>query len=161
MLVRVTKATRRWAAILAGTLYALCVVMPSASVAFGAGGHAAHCFTDEQLGFTHHHGSDFSHGQVDAQVGLHGHTPPQLPAHVHADGSQHRHDADHHPATADGDEGPAACCGLFGLTAMAVDPHLDLGAPTRHSSILPISLQELNGRGPERINRPPIALLTL
>ena len=144
-----------------GVLYALCVIMPSASIAFGAGRHAAHCFTDEQLGLTHHHEPDAGHGHIGASIEPHGHIRAQVQAHVHADHGAPRHDANHHPAPATGDEGQPPCCGLFGLTAMAVDPDLDLGAPTRHSSILPISPQELNGRGPDRINRPPIALLTL
>lgn len=134
-----------------GALYALCIIMPSASVALGAGDRPVHCFTDEQLGLTHVHqaGAAQSHAEGHAQ------------AHVHADGTTHHHDGAHHPATSDHRNDPAACCGLFGLTAMAVDPHIDLGVPSRHSSVLPMSLEKLTGRGPDRINRPPIVPLPL
>jgi hypothetical protein len=81
--------------------------------------------------------------------------------HIHADGTGHRHGETHHPGTSDRDSNPAACCGLFGVTAMAVDPQIELGAPSRHSSLLPVSFEELTGRDPDRINRPPIVLLPL
>jgi hypothetical protein len=156
MLVRLTKATRRCAAMLVGALYALCLIMPSASVALGAGDRPVHCFTDEQLGPTHIH-----------QVGVHqtgaahAHAEGHAQAHVHADGTTHGHDGPHHPAPSNKGNDPATCCGLFGLTAMAVDPHIDLGVPSHRSSILPVSFEKLTGRGPDRINRPPIVPLPL
>jgi hypothetical protein len=141
MLVRLTKARRRCAAMLIGALYALCIIMPTAAVALGAGDRPVHCFTDEQLGLTHVH-----------QPGV---------GHAHAEGTTHHHDGTHQPAKSGNGGDPAACCGLFGLTAMAVDPQLDLGAPSRVSSIIPLSLEKLTGRGPDRINRPPIVPLPL
>jgi hypothetical protein len=150
MLVRLTRAARRCAAIVIGALYALCVIAPAAAVAFGAGGHVAHCLTEEQLGLAHVHQADVG-GTHEA------HAKP----HVHADGSTHHHDGTHHPGAPDNHNDQAACCGLFGLTAMAVNPQLDLAAPLRKSSLLPVSLARLTGREPDRINRPPIALLSL
>ena len=149
MLVRVTRTARRCAATIVGVLYAFCVIVPSAAVAFG--GDAAHCFTADQLGLTHVHQPAAGHSHVEALGNQH----------VHADGTTHHHDGSHHPGTNDRNDSPAACCGLFGVTAMAVDPHLELGAPSQASSILPVSLEKLTGRGPDRINRPPIALLPL
>ncbi len=148
MLVRVTRAARRCAAIVAGALYALCVVMPSAAIAFGAGDHAAHCFNAEELGLvqTHHTG------------GGHAHLPEHAMPHVHADGTAHHHDGPHHPGAFGDGHDPAACCGAFGLTAMTVNPQVDLAAPAGRSSILPVSFAKLTGRDPDRITRPPIAL---
>ena len=137
-------------------LYALCVLTPAAAAAFGAGDLPAHCFTEQQLGL-HVHQPAAGY----AQAGAHGHDHSQTQAHVHADGAKHRHGASHHSGTGDRNNDPAACCGLFGVTAMAVDPQLDLGAPSRHSALVPASFEELTGRGPDRINRPPIALLPL
>jgi hypothetical protein len=136
---------------LIGALYALCILMPSASVALGAGDRPAHCFTDEQLGLSHvhHAGAGHAHAEGHAQ------------AHVHTDGTTHHHDGTQHPAPSRNGSDPAACCGLFGLTAMAVDPQLVLGAPSRHASIPPVSFEELTGCGPDRINRPPIVPLPL
>jgi len=143
---------------LVGVLYALCVVMPSAAVAFGAGEHPVHCLTDQQLGL-HVHQYAAGHGQGHAHPHPQAHEHAQ--AHLHAAGAMHRHGESRHPGPSDRDNDPAACCGLFGLTAMAVDPQLDLGMGWRKSSIVPLSFAELTGRGPDRINRPPIAPLSL
>src|SRR5262249_59776373 len=136
--------------IIVAALYASCVIAPTAAMAFDNGDHAAHCFSDEQLGLARAHRTAAGHAHAE------GHDK----ADVHADGATHQHDGTHPPKSGNGND-PAACCGLFGLTAMAVDPQLDLGVPSRHSSILPVSLDKLTGRGPDRINRPPIALLSL
>jgi hypothetical protein len=151
MLVRLTRTVTQWAAMIVGALYALCIIAPSAAMALGPGDHAAHCFTDEQLGLTHVHRADVGHAHAAGHVKVH----------VHADGATHHHDGPHHPATSGNGSDPAACCGLFGLTAMTVDPQLDLGAPSRHWSILPVSFDKLTGRGSDRINRPPIVPLPL
>jgi hypothetical protein len=151
MLVRLTRTVRQWAAIVVGALYALCVIAPAPAMAFGADAHPVHCFTDEQLGRAHVH---------QAAAG-HAHTDVHAKTHVHADGTPYHHDGAHHPAPSNKGNDPAACCGLFGLTAMAVDPQLDFGVPSRHSAILPVSFEELTGRGPDRINRPPIVPLPL
>jgi len=56
-----------------------------------------------------------------------------------------------------GDEGKAAnCCGLFSLVAVAGESSLILGPSSSASKLLPLALEALSGRGPERINRPPI-----
>jgi hypothetical protein len=134
-----------------GALYALCVIAPTTAIALGAGSHVAHCFTEEQLGLAQAHKSGVSHA----------HGERHAEAHIHADGTIHDHGGTHHSGTDERGDDPAGCCGLFGLIAMAVDPHLDLGGPSRHSSILPASFEKLTGRGPDRINRPPIAPLPL
>ncbi len=151
MLVRLTRTARVWAAIVLGALYVLAIVAPAAAMALGSGEHPAHCLTDEQLGLAHVHPAAAAQAHADTHADTH----------VHADGTMHRHDGAHHPGTSNGDSDPAACCGLFGLTAMAVDPHLDLGGPSRHSSIVALSFDKLTGRGPDRINRPPIVPLPL
>ena len=158
MLVRVTRTVRRRAATIVAALYALCVLMPAAALALGSADGPVHCFTDQQLGL-HVHQSVAAHGHSAA----HGHANLQMPAgeHVHSAHAPHRHDESHPPGTGDRSDHPATCCGLFGVTAMTVDPQLDLGAPSRHSSILPTSFEELTGRGPDRINRPPIVLMPL
>ncbi len=151
MLVRLTRTARLWAAIVLGALYVLAIVAPAAAMAFGTGEHPAHCLTDEQLGVT----------RVQPAAGGHVHADAHARTHVDADGRTHHYDGANHPAPSDRDHDPAACCGLFGLTAMAVDPHLELGAPSRHSSIVALSFDKLTGRGPDRINRPPIVPLRL
>jgi len=136
---------------LVAALYLLCVLFPSAAVAFAPGGRAAHCLTDEQLGLTHVHRADVGHQ----------HAAEHSTTHVHGDGAAHRHDGAPNPDGSGNGHDPAACCGLFGVTAMAVDPQLDVGAPPRRSSILPISFDKLTSRVPDRINRPPIIALPM
>ena len=150
MLVRVTRTARRYAAILIGALSALCVVAPSAAVAFAPGDRAVHCLTDEQLGLTRLHHADVGHA-----YGAH------AKAHVHADGATQHDDGTHHQGAPAKGNDPAACCGLYGLTAMAVDAQLDLPVPSRRSSLVPVSFERLAGRDPDRINRPPIILPSL
>ena len=102
---------------LVGALYALCVIMPSASVALGAGDRPVHCFTDEQLGLTHVH-------QAARRPRARGRTRQDRTSMPTA--RRITTTETHHPAPSDDGNDPAACCGLFGLTAMAVDPQLDL-----------------------------------
>src|SRR5215472_7070673 len=141
MLSRLTNGARRTAAGFIVLLYAVCLLMPPAAFAFGGGG-LAHCLT------------------VDGPAHVHGHDAAKMhvAAHLHADGSMRHHDGagmPQKPAKSHHDDGTAGCCGLFCITAMAVEAKTDLGLSGRRSSILPISFEELAGRGPDRIKRPP------
>jgi hypothetical protein len=135
-----TKRFRVKAAIVLAALYALCILAPSAAFAFSNNPNVAHCLTEEVITpAVHDHG-----GKV----------------HVHADGTTHRHHADgptqKHPGN--GGKGDiATCCGLFSVVAVAGEPGLILTVSSSASVLLPASREALSGRGPERINRPPIA----
>src|SRR3954468_22207795 len=85
--------TSRWhAAVALAALYAFCVLMPHAALAFSRA--AAHCLTDAPVAaHVHHH-----------------HTPA---THVHADGRVHTHHAPHtadDPADHDGAKHSGTCC---------------------------------------------------
>jgi len=141
MLSRLTNGARRTVAGFIVLLYAVCLLMPPAAFAFGGGG-LAHCLT------------------VDGPAHVHGHDAAKMhvAAHLHADGSMRHHDGagmPQKPAKSHHDDGTAGCCGLFCITAMAVEAKTDLGLSVHRSSILPISFEELAGRGPDRIKRPP------
>lgn len=120
--------------------YAFCVLAPAAALAFVSGPIALHCLT-EQHGITvaHDHGA---------------------PAHVHADGTTHRH-ADsgipHKHSDADGKSHSGNCCGLFCMSALAQEPGLTLAVLTFATPSQPSPEIGLAGRGPDRIIRPPIA----
>ena len=128
--------TSQWrgrAASLLVALYALCLVTPTAALAFSASPAAAHCLTD-----------DSNHG-----VGS---------KHVHADETSHRHSN-----TGDDEKGQTGnCCGLFCLSVIA-PPVVDLVArqlpPATHLPSL--FMESLSGRGSDRIDRPPRSLLPL
>ena len=79
--------------------------------------------------------------------------------HVHADGTAHQHhdDGAAPQAPADDGKGPiASCCGLFSVVAIPGEPVPSFGLDSLASVVLPVFGEALSGRGPERINRPPI-----
>jgi hypothetical protein len=126
--------TRKWrwrSARLLVVLYALCLVSPTAVLAFSADPAPAHCLTED------HHGI--------------------AAGHTHDDGSTHRHsdtgDDDRSP--------PGKCCGLFCLSALtpAIDFIANRHPPVTH--LAPFFAANLSGRGSDRIDRPPRSLLPL
>ena len=129
------KAFRVKAAIVLAAVYALCIVAPSAAFAFSANPSVAHCLTEGHVG-VHDHGN----------------------VHVHADGTahQHEHDGTAPPSGDDEKSRVASCCSLFSVVAIPGEPGLSPGLYGPGSIVLPILADALSGRGPERINRPPI-----
>jgi hypothetical protein len=138
MLRRLTRRFRFNAALALAAIYAFCVIAPHAALAVTD--TTAHCLTEP-------HGASHVHrAQAETRV------------HVHADGTAHAHGdtAPHQQKDADKDHG-GTCCGLFCVSALAHEPALTLSAPLAATPIGLGQQYELAGRGPERINRPPIA----
>jgi hypothetical protein len=136
MLSVLTKPFRAKAAIVLAALYVLCILAPSAAFAFSANPGVAHCLTEGHVG-VHDHGGK---------------------AHAHADGTAHHHD-DHGAGPPSGDDEKsriATCCSLFSVVAISGEPSLSLGLYSPASIVLPFVADPLSGRGPDRINRPPI-----
>jgi hypothetical protein len=128
--------------------YLVATIMPSAAMALGDGAASAICI--EELT-----------EQVQQATAVHVHV------HVHADGTVHQHvDADTakpahdgapaHPATHTHDD--ASCCGLFGFSAVLPGLSVPVLAQPAQSIRPTIVAQDLVGRGPARIDRPPILL---
>ena len=140
MLTRLTKSFRIKAAIVLAVAYAFCVLAPTTGLAFADAAHAVPCLTD-------HHGLAAAHN--------HGGT-----THVHTDGNTHRHadnGASHKHSEGDGKAHPGNCCGLFCMSALATDPAVTLGTPAEATALFPAADTGPASRGPDRINRPPIA----
>jgi len=146
MLSGLTRRFRIRAALTLAAIYAACAVAPAAALAFVDGPAAAHCLTEP-------HGMARSHDHGGA-------------AHVHADGTMHHHDATHHhedsgttsdQANGDGRPHTPTCCGLFCMTALPGESAVALSTPVRFTFTTPPLDDHLTGRGPDRINRPPIA----
>jgi hypothetical protein len=136
MLTRLTRKLRWRAAVMIAVLYALCSVAPALALAFADGPTAAHCLTDE------HHGV--------AKSAAH--------THDHGDGASHSH-SDDGASPAEGAHG--SCCGVFCVTALPSSTHLPLGQPVHGAMLTQVLQDHLAGRGPDRIDRPPIASLSL
>jgi hypothetical protein len=136
MLSALTKTFRAKAARIVAALYFLCILAPSAAFAFSANPGIAHCLTESHVGM-HDHGGKL---------------------HVHSDGVAHRHDDNGAaPPSSDNEKSRVAtCCNLFSLVAISGEPGLGLELYSPASIISPIVADALSGRGPERINRPPI-----
>ena len=138
-----TKTFRVKAAIVVAALYALCVLAPAVAFALSDNPAVAHCLTEGHVG-VHDHGSSHEHGGK---------------LHVHADGTAHQHHDDGAAPQAPADEGKgpiASCCGLFSVVAIPGEPVPSFGSDSLASVVLSVFGEALSGRGPERINRPPI-----
>jgi hypothetical protein len=149
MLSALTKSFRAGAAIVIVALYALCSIAPAAAFAFSNNPAVPLCLTEGHVGVhnagMHDHGVAHDHGGT---------------AHVHADGSAHQHHDDGTTPQHSGDDDKArvaSCCGLFSVVAIAGEPAPSLGLYSPASAVLPVAGEALSGRGPERINRPPIS----
>jgi hypothetical protein len=148
MLTWLTKRCRFRAAIALAAIYAVCVVAPPIALAFADSAVAAHCLTDDGRGLAHMHAQDDVRGV----------------AHAHGDGTLHEHTDGAVPASHDESEQTkqaGSCCGLFCFLAVTHDFDPAVGERLHLSSVLPVLDKHLDGRGPDRINRPPIPLLSL
>jgi hypothetical protein len=140
MLSGLARRFRVRAAITLAAFYTVCVIAPAAALAFVHGPSAIHCLTSQ-------HGLASPHNHDEA-------------VHVHADGTVHRHHDSggmHEHADADGKAHPADCCGLFCMTAAGPHAAASLFAPVHFTFAGPPRDDDLAGRDPDRINRPPIA----
>jgi hypothetical protein len=145
MLTQLTRGSRVRAAIALAALYAVCVVAPALALAGST--RAAHCLTDDQDGLAH------VHARAQAPSSMH----------AHGDGTLHEH-ADHAAPAGGADDPPGlagSCCGLFCISAVTGDAALPVAEPVHASRVLPLPDDRRAGRGPDRINRPPISLLSL
>ena len=145
MLARVSKTLRIRAALAVAVLYAFCAVAPHAALAFGEA--TAHCLTDRVA---------------------HVHKPKaEIASHTHADGKVHHHNAvhthddlstadPHQHSDTDGKRDPGNCCGLFCISALALDGGVALPSPPLVTTDLSSAYEALRGQSPGRINRPPI-----
>jgi hypothetical protein len=149
-----SRSFRVRAAIALALLYALCILAPTAAFALSSNPGLAHCLTEDHVApVVHDHGKapDHTHdhgGQVQVQV------------HAHADGTAHQHHDDGVPPKHADGQGKApvpSCCGLFSVVAIAGGPNVILGSSGHASRLVPALRDTLDGRGPDRINRPPIA----
>ena len=150
MLSALSKSFRVRAAIVIAALYALCSLAPAAAFAFSNNPTVSHCLIEGHVG-VHNAGVAHEHGAAHDHGGT---------VHVHADGSAHQHHDDGRAPQHSGDDDKAlvaSCCGLFSVVAIADELSPSLELYSLASVVLPVVSDALSGRGPERINRPPIS----
>ena len=134
MLAALTRGTLFKVAIWVAALAVFSFVAPPIAVAFSPSKTAAYCLTHVDHAFVH------EHDQTDAvQPGV-GH---------HDDHAKHSH-GDH----------KSTCCGLFCVTALA--PSVYVFEPAWSGSAVSSALEtSFQGRMPDRLDRPPISLLSV
>jgi hypothetical protein len=121
---------RRGASLLVA-LYVVCLIAPTAVLAFSTTSGSAPCLADD------HHGLGTTH--------------------VHQDGSSHHHpgnddeDRSHH----------GKCCGLFCLSAITPDVGFVTGPHPIIAQGATLLVTAISGRGFDRIDRPPRSDLSL
>jgi hypothetical protein len=162
MLRIVASWTGRRIAALVALVYFAGVIAPSLALACADGAASAYCFDEifEQVAafqvhvHAHVHSDGTVHHHIDAtsSAAIHGGGHKELGGTVSQEQSQGRTQNHDH----DGN-----CCGLFGFTA--VMPALSGGIvePAAYHIRQPILTNCLVGCGPDRIDRPPIALLPM
>jgi hypothetical protein len=112
-------------------IYALCLLAPTAAMAFNPSPATAHCLTDDRHGMTAEH--------------------------AHEDGTSHRHS----DSGDDEKGQAGKCCGLFCVSAMAASVDFFAWRHPPASHIASLHTETLSGLGDDRIDRPPRSLLSL
>lgn len=147
MLTRFNKGLRFRAAIALAALYAFCILLPQAALAYSK--NPAHCLTDTSPAHVHKVSTEAKNTHVHSDGSVHSHVNK---ASAHDDAGE---SSPHKPAGGDAKHANN-CCGLFCISAIAHE------APTTFTRLvvvtraLPSLTEALSGRGPDRINRPPI-----
>jgi hypothetical protein len=131
------KGWRRTLGVLVVALYALCVMLPTATVA------ASHFPVPEHCLGEHHHG-----------VSEHLHPAGEPAIHDHAGTSQNEPIGHDHGQS-------EKCCGLFGVTALAQDFQVVAVRLTQGSNLVVAPAESLLGSRGNRIDRPPRNFLSL
>jgi len=136
--------SRSCSAITLIVLYAACVVLPSAALAFPNGGAPAHCLTSGR------------HGIADARLqhGTNIHTPGDSAIHKLAGDSK------------EGGDGKlkchgGTCCGISCFAAITNDSAATIVRPVHACPLFRRLDESLDGCGLERISRPPKPSLSL
>lgn len=146
MLFVLNKNFRIKAALAVALLYAVCILAPHAAMALGSAG-AAHCLTDSST-LAHVHKSKASsspHARANGETHHHG-------------SASHHHDDGNQSSNEDGKskDHSGTCCGLFCVTAITANDAIFLAPNLSLSTNLQCTGDSLAGRGPGRLNRPPI-----
>jgi hypothetical protein len=128
MLMSLTKSARYWAAMGVIALYAVCILTPTAALAF----NGASCLTEHELAQAHSHAGDA----------------------IHDHGDEHNHaGATDNPD--DGDSASSKCCGMIFCSALAPGLASSLAPAVQSGRAALAALQDFTGLPPHKLIRPP------
>jgi len=128
MLMSLTKSVRYWAAMGVITLYAVCILTPTAALAF----NGASCLTEHEVVQAHSHASNAIHD--------------------HGDGHDH---AGANDTPADDDSASSKCCGMIFCSALAPDLASSLAPAGQSGRTALAAMQDFTGLPPHKLIRPP------
>ena len=128
MLTGLSKTVRFWIAMSFIALYAVCILAPTAALAF----NGASCLTEHELVQAHSHADDGAH--------------------------QHGDDHNHAGATdtpADDDSASSKCCGMVFCSALAPELASSLAPAVLSGRTASAVMQDFTGLPPHKLIRPP------
>jgi hypothetical protein len=144
MRIRLTGATRWRAASILALLYMLCVFGPPAALVLADAARASNCLTEHNHSLRSVHVHEHSVAVQDGGT-----------TRVHSDGTSHK------PSKAPDDRSSDQCCGLACLSALPAGI-VQIDTPAVPVVVVALGQQmDLAGKGPERLYRPPISVLSL
>jgi hypothetical protein len=149
MLSLPTKLLRIKAALALAAVYGFCVLAPSLAFAFFDNPAVPFCLTESYLNPTLHSGAMQVHDD-----GVAHHHADHTASHEHS--TPHEHSAPHQHPDSSANGNPTDCCGLFPMVGLLGEVRVALGPSNPVSMPLVALTDALQGRGPERINKPPI-----
>ena len=128
MLMSLTKSVRSWVAMGFVALYALCIIAPTAALAFGG----ASCLTEHELAQVHSYAGDAPHD--------------------HGDGHNHGGATD---TPADDDSASSNCCGMNFCSGLAPELASSLAPAVLSGRTALAAMQDFTGLPPHKLIRPP------
>jgi hypothetical protein len=128
MLMSLTKSVRYWAAMGVIALYAVCILTPTAALAF----NGASCLTEHELAQAHSHAGDA--------------------VHEHGDEHNHAGPADNPD---DGNSASSKCCGMIFCSALAPELASSLAPAVQSGRAVLAAMQDFTGLPPHKLIRPP------
>ena len=128
MLMSLTKSVRSWVAMGFIALYAVCILTPTAALAF----NGASCLTEQELAQAHSHAGDAPHH--------------------HGDRHNHGGATD---TPADDDSASSKCCGMVFCSALAPELASSLAPAVLSGRTARAAMQDFTGLPPHKLIRPP------
>jgi hypothetical protein len=155
MLSLPTKLFRSNAAFALAALYGFCVLAPSLAFAFFDNPAVPFCLTESYLNPMLYSGAPHTHDDGDAPHHA-DHSAPHEHAASHEHATVQEHSAPHHHPDHGANGNSTDCCGLFPMVGLFGEARFAFGPSNLVSVPFPALTDALQGRGSERINKPPI-----